>query len=119
MSFFHGTDSSDVYPHLGFCYTNERVAAECYGDVLYAVEIDMDDLVVRDLDLNNIDTLHYDRNAVGGAVYPGDNDESLDALEAEGVDVVCYEDEDRNGRMHWCWRLVSQKAKAACTLRAL
>lgn len=107
MSLFHGGRS--VVAHSGLCLTESERAAEAYaagrGDMVFAVEIDLSDLVVEDVEIT--------REMVDGDNYPGDTARSRAAYLADGVDVVRYDDCDPNGRTSVTYRLISPAAVAA------
>lgn len=105
----HGTTKANWTHHVGACLTDNEAralasAAIHGGDVaLYAVNIDLSNLVVVDL------SEEVDR---GNQHWPGDTARDLARLRSEGYDVVTYSDETEDGREMTCWRLISDRAVA-------
>lgn len=107
MNFYHGSDS-ELQVHIGLCLTQDELAAANYGEIVTKVSIDLNGLVVR-----NVDHL-VDRDNMN---YPGDNAKSIASLQADGIDVIEFTDEDERGRSHDTYRLVSQKAVDAVIIK--
>lgn len=108
MQLYHGSHSNTTLAkHIGLCLTDSKQAADAYAcgneAQVFAVELDMDGLNVVDMDDS------YDREENEA---PGDRGEDLDRMQAEGIDIITYDDEDEHGRMHACWRIISERALA-------
>ena len=88
-------------PLEGWCLTDDYEAACRYGYYVAKVEIDLDALDLKEVP-------GYDHNT---NTTPAD---SLAFRQAQGVDVVCYEDETDTGMWHYTWRLASERAVNAC-----
>lgn len=100
MKLYHGTFNEEIKIHSGICLTDEEAVAEQYAGYLgiaAEIEIDLSGLVIEQVD-------NYDRDE---NVAVGDTNELFD-----GIDVLRYDDEDSNGRMHDTWRIISAKATA-------
>lgn len=94
-------------PAEGWCLTDDEARAERYGRAgatLATIDIDLDGLTV-------VEVAGYDRDE---NETPADSAAFRAARAAEGADVLVYEDEDESGRQHTTWRLVSDRAVAAC-----
>jgi hypothetical protein len=109
--YLHGTQRADWSAHVGACLTDDESAALASAAIhgsaevrLYAVDIDLDGLVVADL------SDEVDRDAQS---WPGDTERGLARLRKEGYDVVTYQDETEAGREMLCVRLISDRAVAA------
>ena len=102
ISGYHGSKAGTV-AHLGFCLTDDDIAAENYAaqnagydePVVYTVTIAAD-LSVADVD--------YDYDS--GEPVLADCD----------ADIACYEDCDETGRTHTTWMLLTPAAVAATTI---
>ena len=108
MSYYHGTHRNEMVPHEGLCLTaSEDVAARYAGmsGSVYAVRIDT-------ASLNVVEVPGYDHDTNEA---PADDEGYRAARAAEGADVLRYEDEDDTGRVHVCYRLISERALAAIT----
>lgn len=110
--YLHATQRADWAPHPGACLTDDEGAALASAAIhgsadvaLYAVGIDCGGLVVADL------SDEVDRDAQH---WPGDTARDLARLQAEGYDVVTYQDETESGREMLCVRLISTRAVVAC-----
>lgn len=112
MKLMHGS-RKPLALHLGLCLTDSREAAFAYarqGSVgkltVTAVDLPLDGLRVVDVE-------GFGEGATADAA--GDSAEELAALAADGIDVVTYDDEaiGMDGT-HRTWRIVSEKAMAAC-----
>lgn len=106
MSFYHGTHRDEMVLHEGLCLTtSEDVAARYAGmnGTVYTVRLET-------ASLNVVEVPGYDHDTNEA---PADDDAYRAALAAEGADVLRYEDEDDTGRVHVCYRLVSDRALAA------
>lgn len=111
MQLYHGSHSNTaLIAHIGLCLTDSDRAAEAYacGDVdqVYTVELDLNGLNVVDMD----DAYDREENEA-----PGDRDEDIARMQAEGIDVITYDDEDERGRVHACWRIISDLALSRIT----
>ncbi len=108
MTFFHGTRSETLSAHIGLCLTPDQDAAARYArrsGTVYEVAISLDSLTVLDVEVAQSD---IDENN-----WPGDSDESVAALVAQGADVVRYTDMDEQGYTHTTLRLLTPAAVAA------
>ena len=106
---YHGSHTGTITLHEGICLTAQRDVAERYAGrlgVVGEIDIDLDSLVV-------VRVAGYDHDA---NYAPADDDEFRAAHRAAGVDVLVYDDEDESGREHACYRLISDRALAACTV---
>lgn len=109
--YLHGTTKKAWKAHIGACLTDSEQAAiesaQIHGGdvVLMAVDIDMAGMVIQD----RTHEVDRDNNS-----YPGDTMRDIARLQAEGVDVVTYDDETMTGRTMRCVRLISARAVAAC-----
>src|SRR5574343_572767 len=99
MTMFHG--GKKFTAHSGLCLCDEDYIAARYasgrGDKVVAVEIDLDGLVDREVEVTDRDNIRY----------PGDTEAERAALIADGVDYITYADEDPNGGQHTTVRLIS------------
>lgn len=109
IELFHGAHTGWA-AETGTCLTPDFAVAERYAKgsgIVVRVALDTDALVVRRL------VVGYDRET---NTAPGDDVSELIELEAAGVDVIVYRDEDEHGRSHTTYRLVSDRAVAACSV---
>ncbi len=114
----HGTHHEDLPLVLGLCLAlggsddgftaASRYAQRASGEWVHEVTIDLDSLVIRELVVNVAALLQ------AGDDYPCDHQSERDALVAEGVDAVSYDDEVL-GVAHRTVRLLSARALAAVT----
>lgn len=102
---YHGSHKGAMTLHLGLCLTDCPAIAGSYAGKgkVFSIRVNADGLTIRKID-------GYDRNI---DTAPGDSDESLAALAAEGVDIVIFSDEDNRGRAHDTYRIVSDRALSA------
>jgi hypothetical protein len=108
MTLFHGTRSATFSASIGLCLTPDQDAAARYArrsGTVYEVSISLDGLNVLDVEVAQSD---IDNNN-----WPGDSDESVAALVAQGADVVRYTDMDEQGYTHTTLRLLTPVAVAA------
>lgn len=111
---YHGRHSTRFgsSAHEGICLTDSDAVAQHYAGstgIMYEIEIDMESMVVEDCE-------GYDRDS---NETPADSAEYRSAAAVRGIDVLRYEDEDEFGRSHGCYRLVSERAVAACVMSEL
>lgn len=106
VTFYHGAHDAKHAAHEGICLTDERPVAEAYGRHVFAAEIDL-----RAFQVEACEGYDHDEDEA-----PADRRAFRAAAAARGVDVLIYEDEDQMGRVFTCYRLVSARAVAACTL---
>ena len=103
---FHGGRTLDI--HDGLCLADSEEIAEEYaegrGGMVFALELP------SSLEVREVEMSREDRDDMN---YPGDRAAERRALEADGVDVIMYDDETPNGRQHRTYRLVSARAVAA------
>ena len=105
MTFFHGTRRNTLAAHAGLCLTSDVAAAAQYGrGQSFRVEADLSGLNSRSFVVGQADR---DNNR-----YPGDTDEQVAELVADGVDYIVYDDQTEQGREHDCYRLLSLAALA-------
>lgn len=105
MILVHTTRNADWAPHIGACLMDADEAPRAsYGEYRFDVAIG-DDLVIEDVEVS--------REDIDANEWPGDRAADRAAYAARGVDVLCYEDMDHNGRAHTTWRLVSARAVEA------
>lgn len=92
----------------GWCLTDNADRASAYGrnGWMATIEIDLGGLTV-------VEVAGYDRNE---NETPADSAAFRAAHAAAGADVLVYQDEDERGRQHTTWRLVSERAIAACRI---
>lgn len=115
VTLYHGTAKHDWQPHIGACLTDDSEMAARYArwrgksGAVVVVSIDLSDMSVEDR------TSEVDRDA---QCWPGDTDADIARLAADGVDIVAYDDEDEQGRSLRCYRIISARALAACTIEA-
>ena len=110
MSLYHGTRSATFSASIGLCLTPDQDAAARYArrsGTVYEVAISLDSLTVLDVEVAQSD---IDNNN-----WPGDSDESVATLVAQGADVVRYTDMDEQGYTHTTLRLLTPAAVAAVT----
>ena len=103
---FHGAHSTLTIGHEGQCFTEDLSVAECFArsnGTVIAVELDEDALVVEWCE-------GYDHDSDD---CPADHAEFRAEAAARGVDILCYDDEDEQGRELTCWRIVSDRAISA------
>jgi hypothetical protein len=100
MTYYHGT-LYEFTAYVGICLTTDDDAARHYGEV-HRIELDTDGLTV-------LRVPGYDRE-INEA--PADRADNLAAWQAQGVDVLVYDDESEQGREHDCVRLISDRAVA-------
>ena len=108
MSLYHGTRSATFTASIGLCLTPDQDAAARYArrsGTVYEVAISLDSLTVLDVEVAQSDIDNND--------WPGDSDESVAALVAQGADVVRYTDMDEQGYTHTTLRLLTPTAVAA------
>jgi len=103
---YHGAHSKLTIGHEGQCFTDDLNVAQTFarsnGSII-SVELDDGALVVEWCDGYDHDTDDC----------PADHADFRAAAAARGVDVLCYDDEDEQGRELTCWRIVSARAIAA------
>lgn len=107
---YHGAHTA-YSPHVGQCYTDDVDAARdyCQGEsgTLATIEIELSGLVV-------VEVAGYDHDTDEA---PADRD--AEALAAElGADVIVYADETERARQHRTWRLLTQRAVDAVSIKA-
>jgi hypothetical protein len=103
MELYHGAHT-DFTLHTGICFTDSVMVAANYAGMngeVGIIEADLSGLEVVDLGLG----YNHDEN-----VAAGDDGEDL------GADVLIYDDEDINGRIHTTWRLMTEAAVAKVTI---
>lgn len=93
--------------HIGLCLTDDRGAAISYANrggymgTVSTVELDLSGLRVVEMEgFGEGDTLDA----------CGDREEEIRDLQADGVDVVTFDDQDYEGDTHRTWRIISQRA---------
>ena len=108
-TYYHGTHHSDLPIHAGLCLTDSRSAAECYGDAIHSVEIDLAGLAVE--------RLYFDRDELrqmwADNAWPCDTDAEIAEYVARGVDAIVFDDATESGAEHKTLRLLSDRALAA------
>jgi hypothetical protein len=108
MVLVHTTAAAEWAPHNGACMMHAEDAPRAsYGEHRFEVVIP-DDLVIEDVDVSREDIDNND--------WPGDRASQRAAYEADGIDIITYQDMDANGRAHQTWRLVSARAVAAVSV---
>ena len=110
MNLFHGAHTSFAL-HAGQCFTDDDKSAEAYAQsgVVAEVEISFTGLNVQHVG-------GYDRDEDDA---PADRESDRAALEAAGVDVLVFDDEDEMGRAHTTWRLISSRAVGAAQVLSI
>lgn len=111
-TYYHGAR----FAHLvgGTCLTSQPAAAALYagarGEVAQVV-VSLAGLTVRAVEAD-------ETAGVGPGSWPGDTAAERSVLEAEGVDAIEYRDCAEDGSEIDCFRLISARAIAACTITA-
>lgn len=106
MTFYHGAYDLGHTAHEGICLTDDESVAAAYGRNIYSAEMDM-----RSLRVEACEGYDHDEDDA-----PADHAAFRAAAATRGVDVLTYEDEDQMGRVFTCYRLISERAVAACLL---
>lgn len=113
-TFYRGITFGSHTISEGDCFTDQPISALAYcrgrksGFVL-EVEIPLECLTVEEVE------------AQVDCPWPGDLASERHAYAARGVDVITYRDlgADAHGREIQCWRLVSERAVAAASVRTV
>jgi hypothetical protein len=95
-------------PTEGWCLTDDETAAAHYaraGGTIAVVDLDMAGLF--EILVDGYDRVENETPADSAAFRAHYRD-------AEGADVLTYDDETDGGRQHTTWRIVSDRAIAAC-----
>lgn len=103
---YHGSHNGQKAPHIGQCWTDTESAAEEYSQgsgTITRKSVDLSGLEIKEVAPYNRD----DNYAVG------DSQSDIRRLQAEGVDLITFEDEDMRGHRHTTWRIVSEKGLEA------
>ncbi len=101
MKLYHGAHTEYTL-HIGQCYTDDKECALAYGSHLGKIELDLDDLTIAHV-------AGYDRDEDFAYGDDGEN--------PEGCDVAVYDDEDIYGNGFKTYRLMTQAAIDAATIR--
>jgi hypothetical protein len=99
---YHGAHTRFAL-HVGQCFTDSAASAARYAGTrgtIAAVTIDFDGLVVVE-----VDGYDHDSNTAAG-----------DDGDAQGADVLVYDDADESGRWHRTWRMMTARAVSAVTV---
>lgn len=108
MILVHTTTSAEWAPHNGACMMDEDEAPRAsYGETRFEVVIP-DGLVIEEVEVT--------REDIDANEWPGDRKAQRAAYEADGIDIITYQDMDASGRAHQTWRLVSARAVAAVSV---
>ena len=103
IELFHGTRMKDVSIHPGKTFADNKDTADNYSDKkTVSGEVDITGLKIATVKSFNRDDANY------GAI--GDSDDDLAELQARGIDLIKYEDEDPMQRQHTAYRIVSDNA---------
>lgn len=110
MTYYHGSKGpSESYE--GMCLTTDLAVAVTYAGktgTVYEVEIAVD---LRTCRCEGI-------NEETGECDADDSDFRAECA-ADGYDVLTYADQDKRGCYHDCYRIISDRAVAACTMYEL
>jgi len=112
MKLIHGS-KAPLALHLGLCLTDRRAAAVEYsrgacGEIGFLTGVELITFGLRVVEMEG-----FGEGESGDA--PGDTAEDLAAMAEDGIDVVTFEDEVAGmDERHQTWRIVSEKALAAC-----
>lgn len=107
MTLHHTSSLPAVTPHVGLCLTPSPYAN--YGDNRFVAELPIWDLTTEEVEVD-IDAIST------GAAWPGDTEAERAELAARGIDVLVYDDMDYRGTNHRTYRLISDRAVAACRI---
>lgn len=106
MKLMHGS-RRPLALHIGICLTDDRAAAISYANrggymgTVATVELDLAGLRVVEVE-------SFGEGETADAC--GDREEEIRDLQADGVDVVTFDDQDYEGDTHRTWRIISQRA---------
>jgi hypothetical protein len=107
-TYYHGSQG-DFRTFPGICFTSDDGSAQSYGGILTTIEIDLDELSVKHIELSDDDV----RECLDENEWPCDRQSQIDTLIKQGVDAITYRDADESGDTHNCLRLLSAKALTA------
>lgn len=106
MQVFHGSHAGTKEGFIGICLTESPMSAWVYGGRASAQSIMITSLCLAGLQVKEVNGYNRD-----------DNDAPGDDGNTHGADVLIFDDEDEDGREHTTYRLMTQAAVDALTIK--
>ena len=120
---FHASNSDTQKLHNGICFAARESSISFYGDNIYEIELDWNAYNVAEMELvdrNDGEDRWTWREARTGLEirtmaneWPGDFQDTTDALTQAGFDACEYEDWDVSGDSYTCYRVLNLRAEDA------